>query len=234
MKRKAIPLELLNEREKEIVKRLASGLSNQRIADELYLSQNTVKWYNRQIYGKLGVNSRTQAIALLNDLSLQENSTSTSPQSEVRFHFPAQIHLFIGRSREIADVQQLLHASRLLTLTGTGGTGKTQLALRVATEVAKAYADGVYFVDLAPLSDYTLVANAIASALGTAERSTEPLPDTLERALAQQDLLLLIDNFEHVIRAAPLVSRLLAASPRLKVLVTSREPLHIAGEQEYP
>ncbi|MEO6889554.1 MAG: LuxR C-terminal-related transcriptional regulator [Ktedonobacteraceae bacterium] len=232
MKGKAPSLDLLNEREKEIVKRLSSGLSDQQIADELYLSPNTVKWYNRQIYSKLGVKSRTQAIACVKDLSLRESRISTSPHPVSTSNLPAQTPLFLGRSREIAEVKQLLHASRLLTLTGTGGTGKTQLALRVAAEAASAYADGVCFCDLAPLSDHTLVVKAIASALGVLEHPTEPLPDTLKRALAQRELLLLLDNFEHVIKAAPLVSRLLASS-RLKVLVTSREPLRLAGEQEY-
>ncbi|GHO72016.1 hypothetical protein KSC_109080 [Ktedonobacter sp. SOSP1-52] len=233
MKGKATSPDLLNEREQEILKRLSTGLSDQQIADELFLSPNTIKWYNRQIYSKLGVKSRTQAIACVKDLGLLESKVSTSPHPVSRSNLPPQTLLFIGRSREIAEVKQLLDTSRLLTLTGTGGTGKTQLALRVATEEASAYTDGVCFVDLTPLSDYTLVTKAIASVLGVVERPMEPLPDTLKRALAQRELLLLIDNFEHVIKAAPLVSKLLAASSRLKVLVTSREPLRIAGEQEY-
>src|SRR5262249_14040062 len=115
---------------------------------------------------------------------------------------------------------------------GTGGTGKTQLALRVARDAAEAFADGVCFVDLAPLSDHRLVAKAIPSPLGAVEHPTEPPPDTLKRALAGRELFLLLDSFEHVIKAAPLVSRLLA-SARLNILVTSREPLRINGEQEY-
>ncbi len=234
MKRKAISPDLLNEREKEILRRLSIGSSDQQIADELFLSLNTIKWYNRQIYSKLGVRSRTQAIAHAPDLGVLASGTVTPPPRGVfRSHLPAQTALFIGRQQEIAEVQQLLRASRLLTLTGTGGTGKTQLALRVASEVAETFADGACFVDLAPLSDYAQVEHAIAAALGVLEQATESLPDTLKRALAQRDLLLLIDNFEHVISAAQLISALLAASPRLKVLVTSREPLRLAGEQEY-
>jgi DNA-binding CsgD family transcriptional regulator len=233
MKEKATSPDLLIEREKEILKRLSTGLSDQQIADELFLSLNTIKWYNRQIYSKLGVRSRTQAIACVKDLDLLDSRVSMSPHPVSRYHLPAQIHLFIGRSREIAEVKQLLHASRLLTLTGTGGTGKTRLALRVAAEAAEADPDGVCFVDLAPLTDHTLVAKAIASALGVFEHPTEPLPAILKRVLAQRELLLLLDNFEHVIEAAPLVSELLTASPCLKVLVTSREPLHLDGEQEY-
>ncbi|GCE29770.1 hypothetical protein KDA_52540 [Dictyobacter alpinus] len=236
MKNKATSPGLLNEREKEILQRMSAGLSDQHIADALFLSLNTIKWYNRQIYSKLGVKSRTQAIARVKDLVLSE-SVSDGPLSSLplaRYHLPAQTLLFIGRSREITEVKQLLGTSRLLTLTGTGGIGKTRLALQMAAEVAGLFADGVCFVDLAPLSDHTLVAKTIAEALSIRENPSEPLKDTLKRELTQRELLLLIDNFEHVITEAPLLSALLATPSRLRVLVTSREPLHLAEEQEYP
>jgi predicted ATPase/DNA-binding CsgD family transcriptional regulator len=224
----------LNEREQEILKRLSNGLSDQQIADELYLSLNTVKWYNRQIYSKLGVRNRIQAIASAKDLGLLEKPVSPLSPPAPKHNLPAQTNPFIGRSREIAEVKQLLNVSRLLTLTGVGGTGKTRLALQVAIEVVEDFTDGVCFVDLAPLTDHTLVANAIAAAQGVVENSSEPLLETLKRALTTRELLLLIDNFEHVIVAALLVSDLLAACPRLKVLITSRESLRLTGEQEYP
>jgi predicted ATPase/DNA-binding CsgD family transcriptional regulator len=242
MKRRATAANVLNQHEIEILKRLATGLSDQQIADELVLSLNTIKWYNRQIYSKLGVSSRTQAIARAASLSLPASIDSTPSQISsqlsslpvARYHLPMPSSLFVGRSREVAEIQRLLSASRLLTLTGVGGTGKTQLALRVAAEVAPTFADGVCFVDLAPLSDHRLVAKAIAGALGVLEQQEEPLAETLKRALAERDLLLLLDNYEHVIRAALLLSELLTAAPRLKALVTSRESLRLAGEQEYP
>ncbi len=237
MKRRATASDTLNQHEIAILQRLSAGLSDQQIADELVLSLNTVKWYNRQIYSKLGVASRTQAIAYAAGQSLSASdgpiSSQTPPVPVSRYRLPAQTSLFVGRSHEIAEIKRLLRASRLLTLTGTGGPGKTQLALRVAAEVAPAFADGVCFVDLAPLSDHTLAPKALAGALGVLEQPTEPLPETLKRALAQRELLLLMDNYEHVIAAAPLVSELLAAAPLLKVLVTSRESLRLAGEQEY-
>lgn len=222
----------LTQREQEILSRLATGLSDQQIADDLFLSLNTVKWYNRQIYSKLGVSSRTQAIARarLGDVF----GAAASRASAAGHHLPAETTPFIGREREIAEAARLLRGSRLLTLTGTGGVGKTRLALKVAETTAGDFAGGVAFVDLAPLADHTLVAGAIASALGVVESSGEPLPHTLKRVLASQSLLLLIDNFEHVVESAPLVSKLLAAAPRLKVLATSRQPLRLAGEQEYP
>jgi predicted ATPase len=171
---------------------------------------------------------------LAQKFGLVANSQPFPALSASRHNLPAPTSLFIGRDREIAEVKQLLGASRLLTLTGTGGTGKTRLALRVATEVSVNFADGLYFVDLAPLSHHDLVPKAISGALGVFENPGEPLLVTLKRVLSNRELLLLIDNFEHMIEAAPLISDLLAASAHLKVLVTSREPLRISGEQEYP
>lgn len=223
----------LHGRELAILQHLAAGLSDQQIADGLSLSLHTVKWYNRQIYSKLGVKSRTQAIACAKTLGLLDNDTAGISRPVAGYQLPAQTAPFIGRSRELAAVRHLLRRSRLLTLTGTGGIGKTQLAVQVADQLAGTYADGICFVDLAPLADHTLVLKAIAGALGVLEHGTEPLLDSLKRVLAQRDMLLLIDNFEHVITAAPLLSALLAAAPRVNVLATSREPLHLAGEQEY-
>jgi predicted ATPase/DNA-binding CsgD family transcriptional regulator len=228
-----VPYEGLSKRAVEILQLLAEGLSDQQIADQLYLSLNTVKWYNRQIYSKLGVGSRTQAIASAKDLRLLDNNGIQMPHVSTH-NLPVPATPFIGRNREIAEVKQLLGSARLLTLTGVGGMGKTRLALRVASDVREDFADGIYFVDLAPLADYTLVGKAIAGVLGVGGNSSQPLLDTLTRAFAQREILLLMDNFEHVIESAPLVSDLLSACPRLKVLVTSRESLRLTGEQEYP
>ncbi len=223
----------LTAREHEILERLSAGLSDQQIAADLFLSYNTIRWYNRQIYSKLGVGSRTQAIAQAKALGLLDKPVSKSPLLPSEHNLPAQTTPFVGRINETAEVKRLLSANRLLTLSGAGGIGKTRLALQAVTEVLKDYADGVYFVDLAPLSDHTLVVKAIAGVLGVVENSAQSLLDTLKRVLAQREVLLLIDNFEHVITAAPVVSELLTACPHLKVLVTSRESLRLSGEQEY-
>jgi len=247
----AMLLDGLNTREREILERLSAGLTDQQIAAELFLSLNTVKWYNRQIYSKLGARSRTQAIAHAQALGLlggdagnydgkgdtkrDAMAPAQVPTVHVALpHLPAQTTAFIGRAHQLAEVTQLLEKSRLLTLTGPGGAGKTRLALQVAAHVAETFAQGAYFVDLAPLTDPTLVASAIARSLGILENPAEPLALTLQSALAKRDLLVVIDNFEHVIEAAPLVSELLSASVALKLLVTSREPLRLTGEQQYP
>ena len=228
---KATARDTLNEREQAILQRLSAGLSDQQIADDLFLSLHTIRWYNHQLYRKLGVNSRMQAIAWAKDRGGADSGIRVPPVFS--HHPPAEPPLFIGRTREMAEVKRLLGTSSLLTLTGTGGIGKTQLALQVATGVMDGFADGICFVNLAPLSEHTLVAHAIASALGVVEQPTEPLLETLKRALAERELLLLLDNYEHLLKAAPLVSEVLAAAPRLKVLATSREPLRLGGEQEY-
>ena len=149
----------------------------------------------------------------------------------------------VGRTREVAEVAALLgspgetsgdNAVRLLTLTGLGGVGKTRLALQAAHAIADRYADGAVFVALAPLRDPTLVATAMAQALRVTESAARALPDALRAHLHARHVLLVLDNFEHVIEAAPLVADLLAACPGLRVLVTSRARLHLSGEQVYP
>jgi predicted ATPase/class 3 adenylate cyclase/DNA-binding XRE family transcriptional regulator len=150
-----------------------------------------------------------------------------------RHNLPAQATALIGRQRELALlVDQLMRPDvRLVTLTGPGGTGKTRLALQAAAEVSDRFAHGVWFIDLAPVTESNLVVAAIARTLGIRELGGQSLTATLREALREQELLLLLDNFEQVVAAAPELAALLAAAPRVKALVTSREALHLAGEQ---
>jgi predicted ATPase len=149
---------------------------------------------------------------------------------------PVQLTSLIGREAEIAEVAALLDESavRLLTLTGPGGTGKTRLALAVAERVATKFADGVSFVSLAPLSDPAFVGSAIVHQLGVREAAGQVLIDRLQTYLAGKRLLLVLDNFEHLLPAAPLVADLLKMCPSLRVLATSRAPLRLSGEHIYP
>jgi non-specific serine/threonine protein kinase len=138
---------------------------------------------------------------------------------------------FIGRERERAEVPRLLSATRLLTLTGTAGVGKTRLALEVASGLLESFADGVWLVDLAPLGNGDLVPQAVASALGVREQPGRPLVATLADALRHSQLLLILDNCEHlVVACAALTNSLLRVCPRLQVLATSREALRLTGE----
>jgi len=150
-------------------------------------------------------------------------------------NLPAQPTALIGREQAIATVCDRLRPAdvRLVTLTGPGGTGKTRLALQTAAELLEEFDDGVFFVNLAPISDPSLVATTIAQALGVRERDNRPMLEHLKDYLREKQLLLLLDNFEQVAEAAPLVSELLAAASELKVLATSRMPLHLSGEREF-
>src|SRR5207253_9915709 len=147
---------------------------------------------------------------------------------------PAQPSSFIGREREIAEGQRLLEKARLVTLTGPGGTGKTRLSLRIAEESAAAFGDGTFFVPLAPISDPELVPSTIAQTLGVPVSGSElPLSRVLDHIKGKR-MLLVLDNFGQILPAAPVVGQLLGASPALKVIASSRAPLRIAGEQEFP
>jgi predicted ATPase/class 3 adenylate cyclase len=150
-------------------------------------------------------------------------------------NLPVQPTPLIGREQEVTAIGQLIQREevRLVTLTGPGGVGKTRLGLQVAAELADRFADGVFFVNLAPLSDPTLVVPTIAQTLDIREAAGQPLQQSLVKSLQQKELLLLLDNFEQVVSAALQVADLLAACPKLKVVVTSRAVLHVRAEQEF-
>ncbi len=149
-------------------------------------------------------------------------------------NLPLQLTSFIGREREIEEVKRLLARTRLLTLTGVGGAGKTRLALQVAAEVLEDYADGVWLIELGPLADPELVAQTVASALGLREQPGRSIEETLTDHLRSRSCLLIVDNCEHVLDAcARLSDELLRSCPELKVLGSSREGLGIAGETTY-
>lgn len=141
----------------------------------------------------------------------------------------------IGRTRELAEIVARLRETpnRLHTLVGPPGIGKTRLSIEAASVLINEFSDGVYFIPLALLSDPALVASAIAQPLGVQETGRHPLIDVLKNYVRDKSLLLVLDNFEHLLPAAPLVGELLSAAPRLRVLITSREDLRIYGEQEY-
>ena len=148
-------------------------------------------------------------------------------------NLPRQLTSFIGRERELQDVRELLAGSRLLTLTGPGGSGKTRLSLQLAVKVASGFPDGVYFVALAPVGNPDLVLSSIAQGIGLGDVGDRPLLDRLCRHLESARVLLLLDNFEHLIASAPVVAALLQATAELRIVVTSRAPLHVSGEQEF-
>jgi len=149
-------------------------------------------------------------------------------------NLPRQLTSFVGRDQEIAAIERLLARTRLLTLTGSGGCGKTRLALEVGARVVEQFSDGVWWVELAPLSDPTLVPQAVATALEIPEQPRQPLIETLGQHLRSASLLLLLDNCEHLLSGcAGLAETLLHACPGLRILATSREALGIMGETSW-
>src|SRR6266702_5287643 len=150
-------------------------------------------------------------------------------------NLPVQLTSLIGRKKEVDDARRLLSRQhvRLLTLTGPGGIGKTRLGLQVSAELSDLFLDGVYFVNLAPISEPGFVVPTIAQTLNLKETRDQPPLDLLKMFLREKQILLLLDNFEQVVGAASQVADLVAACPRLKIIVTSREVLHVRGEQEF-
>ena len=193
-----------------------------------------------------GVTLRDLGVARLRDLASPERLYQVV-HADLRTQFPplrsleatpnnlpVQVTTFIGRDRERADIAVLLHRTRLLTVTGTGGLGKTRLSLHAAAEAVDDFPDGVWLVELAALTDPRLVTQAIASVLGVKEESDRSIAEALLRHCADRKLLLVLDNCEHLIGAcADAASLLLRAGPHVRILATSRERLNIAGEVTY-
>jgi predicted ATPase/DNA-binding SARP family transcriptional activator/DNA-binding CsgD family transcriptional regulator len=162
------------------------------------------------------------------------DSPPGGPMGADRHNLPLAQTSFVGREREVLEIKRLLAMTRLLTLTGAGGSGKTRLALKVARDLAGAYPDGAWLVELAPLSEGELVPQSVAQALGVREQPSRQLLETLKDALRAKKMLLVLDNCEHLIEAVvSLVDVLLASCPGLRVLATSRETLNAAGEVKW-
>ena len=157
------------------------------------------------------------------------------PVNEIANNLPFQATSFIGRERELTEIRGLLGSSRLLTLLGMGGLGKTRLSLQTAAEQIHHFPDGVWFLDLAPISDPALIVSETAQVLGVREEPDRPMLQTLCSHLKNQRVLLILDNCEHLIKAsAQVASAILKSAPHVRILASSREALHAPGEQCYP
>ena len=209
------------------------------------LAKNREERYQTARLLALNLRNLQQRAASLSKLKPSEETqvsigaTAAFPKQEVSnsasSNLPVQLTRFIGREAELRAIEDLMQRDdvRLLTLTGTGGTGKTRLSLQLAARLSNSFVDGAYFVRLAAISDSEHVESAIAMILGVREAGGVALIARLKEYLQHKQLLLILDNFEQVIGAAPLISQFLSTAEGLKVLVTSREPLRIRGEHEY-
>ncbi len=174
---------------------------------------------------------RSERVHQLTDRTRPERFPPLHARPAYRTNLPILLTSFVGRQRELDELRRLMRTSRLLTLTGTGGSGKTRLAKQLAVEVADEVAGGAWFVELAPVSDPRLVARAVANTLDVEEQPGRPLIETLVEHCAERAMLLLLDNCEHLLLAcAALATTLLASCPQLRIVATSREALNVGGE----
>jgi predicted ATPase/class 3 adenylate cyclase len=177
--------------------------------------------------------SRPEQLAMLVIDGLPDEFPPLRTLDAVPNNLPTQLTTFLGRQRELEEAAALLESARLLTLTGPGGTGKTRLSLQLAADATERYHDGVYFVPLGTIGDAALVLPTIAQALGMPDPGGGAL-ERLAEQLRGKQILLVLDNFEQVIDAAAQIGELLTRLPGMRVLATSRSPLRVYGEQEYP
>jgi predicted ATPase len=178
---------------------------------------------------ELDVEPSSETTALYERIKAEQTGTKARAASAT--NLPIPLTSFVGRQKEISDIKGLVSQHRLVTLTGSGGCGKTRLALEVANQLLERFGDGVWWVDLAPLPDVSLVSQKVAQSLGVRALTDQMLDDTLINFLRTRQVLLLLDNCEHLIAAcANLVAKLLSGCGELKILTTSREALGITGE----
>ena len=214
----------LSRREREVAELVALGLTNRAIAQRLFLSERTIEGHVERANGKLGLSTRTQ-LAMWVGAAAKTGSTTGAASSTL----PTQLTSFVGRQRDLEALTAMSKTNRLITLTGPGGSGKTRLALELASRAAKQGDVKVWLADLSATTDPALVPQVVASAVG-ATGSGEPGDALLERLKTQKGLLVL-DNCEQVAQAiAEVVGHIAAACPDISVLVTSREPIRVAGE----
>ena len=221
----------LTQREREILKLLSEGLSDRAVAERLTLAVSSVKRYTHQVYAKLRASGRREAVFQARALGLLPALHPPAPPP--RHNLPIQLTSFIGREKELKNLGQLLqkNETRLVTLTGSGGTGKTRLALEIASGLLEAFPDGVWLVQLASLSDPALVPQQIATTLGLVAQPGRTPSQLLLDFTRTRRLLLVLDNCEHLVEAcAKLAHSLLQNTSHLKILATSREVLSVAGE----
>ena len=224
-----------------------SGLTQEQLAERAGLTANAISALERgerrhpyphtvQALAEALALSDEDRTALLAVVPKRRETAATSGSGGAPLSLPQEPTALLGREHEVTALRELLgrEEPRLLTLTGPGGVGKTRLAIQVTGDSAPDFPDGAAFVALAPLTDPALVVPTIGGVFGLRVAGAGSWHDALRAYLRGKRLLLVLDNFEHVLDAAPEVASLLAVNPQLKLLVTSRTPLRLRGEQEFP
>ena len=226
----------LTPREEEILNCLGDEMSNRQIADYLTVSLNTVKWYVRQIYNKLGVDNRGDAVARARSLGLLP---AEGQEDRAKHNLPAAATPFVGREQEMDDLAVLIADPqiRIITLVGPGGIGKTRLALEAAgceLRPQTIFPDGIFFVSLAPLESAAEIVSALATTLNIHFQGSGNETEQLLNYLRQKEMLLVMDNFEHILDGRTLLAEINERAAKITLLVTSRERLQLRGEQLFP
>jgi len=229
-------IEPLTERERQILELIRQGMSNKAIADALYLSRGTVKAHNHNIYRKLEVSSRTQALKRAQELGLFDEEIALDDRIVASrrntVSLPASLSPLIGREEELANLKELVNKPdvRLITLLGMGGMGKSRLALAIAQQYSQDSKELVVFVPLAQVAEGKKLVPAILDALGIQIQGTTFAEDFLLNYLHNKKAFLVLDNFEHLLSEVDFVINLLKSAPKVKVLLTSRERLNVSHE----
>lgn len=227
-------LNTLTKREIHVLGFLAEGLTNREIAERLFLSRSTVKWYVRQLNSKLGTTNRSEIVEQARGLGIL--STDQSEPSPRQHNLPYQTTPFVGREAELEVLLSLLSRpkTRLVTVLGPGGMGKTRLALETAKQQTSNFKDGVYFVPLQAVAESARIVNAIAEHTGYQfQNDGREMQQQVLDYLDNKEMLLLIDNWEHLLAGASIISTILQTAPEVKVLATSREKLNLSSETVY-
>src|SRR4029450_11674059 len=209
----------ISAREAEVLTLVGEHRSNAEIGAQLYISVRTVETHVSSLLRKLGVRDRRALADLAAELARAERT------SQALAGLPSPLNPFIGRARERAELREAVGAHRQGTAVGPGGVGKTRLALAVAADLARDFDDGVWFVDLVPVTDPAMVGSAVAAALGLGEQQGRSIDESVLAALADRHALLVLDNCEHLTGGvAPVVERLLGGRPRARGVATTTGP----------
>jgi DNA-binding CsgD family transcriptional regulator len=224
----------LTRRELEVARLVSQGLTDREIASKLFLAKRTVEWHLEQVRDKLGFDNRAQIAAWIGKQGPAGASIHAPAATAPLHNLPLRATAFVGRERELIEIRRLLALTRLLTLTGAAGVGKTRLAQQAATEVLEEYPDGAWFVDLGSIGDPSLAFRTVASALRIRERPGRLLLEALADGVSDRRLLLVLDNCEHLIDAcARLADSILRRGRGPTLLATSRERLRVEGETSW-